>query len=365
MPMLGRTLSVIGGLAGCMHTALQAQSGAHGGPRLEVVDSLVLEESESTFVGRVKGVAVSRRGHVFVSDAANWTLHEFDGSGRWLRAYGRRGQGPGEFTSPGPVVLAGDTAVIIDGGTKLQAFDTRTGKLIWEKLVPARMIRALAWNRGSVTFNSVVGRDSSHHTLLASLDVRTGNVRFGVPLFEPLGRNIGIDMTWSTPAFTYFGRDSIALAFNANSDFLYLGTLASTRFDSIHVAAVRRRGRLKPEILHKAETNPRSMTLEEQFQPSVPWVVGQLSSGLFVYGAFDPGITRGRLIGQLYASLVDRRAHRACVDALVPVPSDPAPWATMSGDTLMVLSQDEDARGQPRAILRKMLVRSDGCRWFE
>lgn len=101
-------------------------------PHVREVGATVLHETDSVFVGRPFGITLSPRGDLFVSDGANWTVLQFDGAGRFVRSFGKRGRGPGEFTSPGPLTITGDTLVVF-GGIKLQAFGVKTGELLWER----------------------------------------------------------------------------------------------------------------------------------------------------------------------------------------------------------------------------------------
>lgn len=80
--------------------------------------------------GDVVGMAVDEDGRIFVLDAMLSRVSVFDRNGRFVRAIGRKGSGPGEFTRPhGDVMRAGngialahDTIFVLE--QRLQAFDT-------------------------------------------------------------------------------------------------------------------------------------------------------------------------------------------------------------------------------------------------
>lgn len=75
-------------------------------------------------------------------------------------------------------------------------------------------------------------------------------------------------------------------------------------------------------------------------------------------------VNQTRLGGQLFLSVIDWRAHRACVDARVPVPADPQALVTFRGDTLMVLVQDI-VGDKAVAVVRKYRVDTRRCEWRE
>lgn len=346
---------------------LLAQSVARGGiqsPILLAVDSVDLIENDSQFVGRSIGFAVSTRGNLYISDDLNTIVHEFSPRGDRLRSFGGRGRGPGEFTSVGFVATDADSGLIVDGGTYLHYFDLRSGKLKWQRLPPAKMIQAMLVHRGNIVVNAIVGRDPSRAVSLASVRSLEDAARYGGPLPAPLGRSPVVDQSFGVLQFTFFNRDSLAVAVTASSDFLFFGLFDSPRFDSVHVARSKRRGGLSSQVLAKFLTNPASVTAVDLFQPSTPWALAALSSGDFAYVTLDPELTNNRITGPLYVSIVDARSRRTCPDARVPVPTDPQPRVTFRADTLFVLSQDETADKKPRTTLRKFMIRTENCRWL-
>lgn len=67
-----------------------------------------------TEFSNVVGVVRLRDGRIAVANAATHEIRLFDSSGRFLRALGRRGRGPGEFTSPGGMRRVADTLIGVD-----------------------------------------------------------------------------------------------------------------------------------------------------------------------------------------------------------------------------------------------------------
>lgn len=81
------------------------------------------------------GVAVARNGDIFVSDGHGGTTNArvmvFDKRGRFLRTWGTRGSGPGEFGEPHAIALDARERVIVADRThgRLQVFD-KEGRFI-------------------------------------------------------------------------------------------------------------------------------------------------------------------------------------------------------------------------------------------
>ena len=68
----------------------------------------VLEGSEVESFGAIQGVAVGADGSILVLDYQGPVLRQFDSTGRYLRDFGRRGQGPGEYQQRGWGLVVGN-----------------------------------------------------------------------------------------------------------------------------------------------------------------------------------------------------------------------------------------------------------------
>lgn len=78
---------------------------------------------------RITAMAVDESGRIFVGDGSS-TIREFDASGDFVRRFGQRGDGPGEFQWPGRIFRSGDTTAVSDSRLyRLTMFDD-TGALI-------------------------------------------------------------------------------------------------------------------------------------------------------------------------------------------------------------------------------------------
>ncbi len=85
--------------------------------------------ADATHFNAPTGVAVARNGDIFVSDGHGGTTNArvvvFDTRGRFLRTWGTRGSGPGEFGEPHAIALDARERVIVADRTngRLQVFD--------------------------------------------------------------------------------------------------------------------------------------------------------------------------------------------------------------------------------------------------
>lgn len=77
------------------------------------------------------GVAVDAAGSVYVSDWGNHRVEKFDRGGRFVRALGRFGSGPGQFNQPGALAtdVAGNLYVLDRKNYRIQKFD-RNGRFL-------------------------------------------------------------------------------------------------------------------------------------------------------------------------------------------------------------------------------------------
>ena len=102
------------------------------GPTLIQVDSVVLQESEDHYIGQPGEMILGPRGSFVVIDFFAANAIRFDGAGRPIRTFGRRGQGPGEFYQIGVGgFVSGGVVGITDGQPpemQIEFFDWDSGE---------------------------------------------------------------------------------------------------------------------------------------------------------------------------------------------------------------------------------------------
>jgi len=79
--------------------------------------------ADEAVLGRPLALAFSE-GELFVADAQDCAVKVFSADGRFVRAFGRKGRGPGELSFPSGVAVAGRTVRVADKlNSRIQAFD--------------------------------------------------------------------------------------------------------------------------------------------------------------------------------------------------------------------------------------------------
>ncbi|MEJ7811846.1 MAG: 6-bladed beta-propeller [Gemmatimonadaceae bacterium] len=86
--------------------------------------------------GHVIGVAASRSGQIYVLDILERNVKVFDASGKFLRTFGRPGQGPGEFELPGDLRLSDSTVNVTDVTLRRVSSFTLDGKHLRTQRLP-------------------------------------------------------------------------------------------------------------------------------------------------------------------------------------------------------------------------------------
>jgi hypothetical protein len=87
---------------------------------------------------RIGPIAVDAKGTIFVSDGGGLTIRVFTPQGEFVRQFGRRGQGPGEFTAVHRLWFAGDSLMVTDRSARRATMFAKTGTTVesWDLRLP-------------------------------------------------------------------------------------------------------------------------------------------------------------------------------------------------------------------------------------
>jgi len=134
---------------------------------------------------RVSAMAIDDENNIYVVDAGHAEVRVFDAAGTFLRRFGRRGRGPGEFEFPSGIWAHGDTVFVADTRLiRMSIFDrtgrdagtiplggVRAGRVFPVRPVPGGWI-ALPWEvpAGFPYEHGVVRNDTSRIVWTASLE---------------------------------------------------------------------------------------------------------------------------------------------------------------------------------------------------
>jgi len=92
---------------------------------LEEELSIGNDDDENFLFYRVRDIAVDYRGNIYIADMSNCRIQKFSKFGKFLKTFGRRGQGPGEFEAPRKVRIHSETGdvYVLDGTYSIEVFD--------------------------------------------------------------------------------------------------------------------------------------------------------------------------------------------------------------------------------------------------
>lgn len=349
--------------------------------RLHAADSVVLQETDSIFLGNPgASFSVAPDGSMYIPDYSANRLVVFSASGELVRTLGRTGEGPAEFRMVGAFGLATDRTVIhIDAGARrLNVFDRRSGS--FRRSIPYDGYMSWIWrDREAYVFGLVDHARSLAVVALAAREVdepasdsstaRLTAESFGTPpeyVAYPILRQ------WNDAKVVRSG-DTTVVAFGGLS-YLVREIASVGRRDTIGVPACARRGSPKAVLdrwFRQSPKTPRAAAkLAERTDQALSGAGGlwRLKNGQFLVWYQDPVLeSGGRLLkGTAFLSLLSPDLGRACVDARVEAPGIGRPRVSFHEDSVLVLDQVVPAEGPPRAVtvVRKYTVETGACSWL-
>ncbi|MCC6931235.1 MAG: hypothetical protein IT359_19760 [Gemmatimonadaceae bacterium] len=323
-----------------------------------MIDSVDLLERDGVFVSKPNDVLVLPNHDLLVSDVAVGSVLRFSSRGELLGRLGRRGRGPGEFVSPGWMARASDSVLLVQNAPafRIEAFDLRAGTWLWGRRFEAKTTTGLAARENDVLLGLL---DAQRKTSFVEFpDSSSALLYRGRLPADAHADPLLTDAFRLTQLAARGGR--IAQAFEV-SNWIYLFDATAASVDSFHIVVARRKG--APVRLLPLLRSNQQLAMKAVNHVSQPVALGWLNDALLGLVTVDPDRTSVRYRGQAFVSVVDLNARRACVDAPLDVPSDPAPVATFAGDTLFVVYQDIGTTGAAVTRVRRMKVGLGQCSW--
>ncbi len=326
-------------------------------PLLVLVDSVVLAESDSSYVAGTSGLAVAPDGSFFVSDHMAKRVHVFRRDGRFLRSIGRPGRGPGEFGGPSDLAFDGDSLLyVVDSWGEIEVFDPRTAVHLGAYRVP-RQPNTIAVSSGRLFAGHA---DSVDGGSVARVVSDTTGIEATGPFPEILRDPVLFPMFHSV-ALGMRG-DTAATAFHV-TDYLYLSEVSGRVLDSIRVPKRRRNGARPDRLRSLARTPSEELGAAAFWGSSLPTDLHWMPGERLALVSSDRGMVEGRWIDSSFVSVVDRRTRGSCVDARVPGPTEPAVSMGFRGDTLFVVSQEVTGDTRASTVVRWYRIDTGACRW--
>jgi hypothetical protein len=360
---------------GCGDGETPDDSNIGNGPKLIRLDSTVLAESDSTFLGKpVLSFAVDSTGQLYIGDAFASRLFRYRRDGALDLAIGRRGDGPGEFRNLIGGTFLVDSFVIQPAGLDLVVFNRHTGAYIGRQRL----------QMGYFTQGILAGRQ----LLLANFEyaAKKGIISIRGDSFfeavrgesrEPLSSNL-IPLPAEYSRYPELGNSnwSEVAAWNdtvlsgyAALPYLTVNRGDGTPLDTITIPTRRRRG-FPPgsyQIFRKGTT---ASTNEQARAISILQALWRLPNGNLIVGYRDSWTTGvgadEHYFGRIWLTILARDLKRACVDVEVPFPGTDWPRLGFQGDTIYALDQVGYGNGDSlrvASIVYRYLLSEKRCTW--
>ncbi len=302
------------------------------GAQLVMLDSVRLMETDSNYIGRASGVAVDTSGAIFVADVLSARLLEFASDGRFMRAYGRKGSGPGELRKPVGIMLLGDSLVGVgnSGSNSPVVFDRRTGNWVATGRVGGYIFAGQ--QVGDSIWLAVLSKKRS--TSLASWRIGADTMHY----FGPVPREYTeSDNLWTSNPFGPFvaWQDTVALGFATLNQILIMDGDGAV-VDSVNPPVARRRG-VPPNLVEEYAKHRR---LEYYTQlASLLMQVGHTSDGRLILVHHDMNHDGDRFWSTAYVTLVSADRKSACLDARIDLSPDAQSYTAIVGDGVATYEQ--------------------------
>ena len=305
--VVSAALFAVGVVLGCDRDREKGSSDpqSQDGPTLVLLDSVTLAESDSLYVGLPAWIHAAPDGTYLIPDPQTAAVYHFAGDGRYVKRFGRRGKGPGEFSSPGRIALDDSLVYVSDEGL-LEVFNYRTGEYVRQLRTGKVWINSLTAKNGRVFFDAV---DRVRRSTVAAVGPHD-TIKAGGPFPPPLGRSQILDQFLAYTHIAALGGDTIAVAVQNNTSIL-VGSFDAGTFTAHNVPARVRRGAPDELIATISDDNP-APAQNALYKLSVPSAIGRLPNGQLAYIAADEELVEGGLSARLYVSVIEPKTRKVC-----------------------------------------------------
>ena len=327
---------------------------------LRPIDSVRIAETNSLLLSRPNRLVVGNRGHYFVADAAESRVLEITPSGTIVRAFGRKGSGPGEFQAPGSLAVSGDSllAVMDVSLGRVALFDIRTGRYKSGFPLAAGLPSPTLRIQGASVFSGRLQSDL--RSAVVELSFKGDQVSMEGMIPAVLRAHPEFVPLFGAVIFAQAGTDTYALFEVSQS--LFRWKRGAHAGDEVPIPVVHRKG-VKPGLFESLSRDP-SKGETIAFDRSLPFVLEVIRPNVLGLVTLDGTLTKNGFSGTYFVTVIDLSLRRVCADLEVPAPHDPRPLVAFSGDTLVVLQQGADPTGQPASAIRRFRIVTDGCAWL-
>lgn len=340
------------------------------GPDLRLVDSIILQEADTAFLGRLPHTfTVDDAGSIYIADRAADRLMRFRRDGALDAVIGKHGNGPGEFNRIVGVTMPLDSILVERlEGTRLVVLDSRTGVELrrlqsagrinsWARAGPDLVLGFLA--PGTKRAVAVIPIES----LLSGGDELIPD-QVGLPdlyrQYQHLLTMASVEVAaWTDTVLVGFGPANLVVrhAISGGTD------------DTIRVPVRARRG--MPGTGIATFNDPAINPYDAVSTLSMLMSVWRMSQGRVLLwhqdeSADDPSTPRPRFLGTAFLTVLSPGLDQACVDGELTAPGTGLPRLTLHADTLYSLDQviDQPGLDSVRTVIRRYVIDDQPCDWL-
>jgi hypothetical protein len=358
---------------GCASGNRPKEYGAAGGPTLRLLDSIILQEPDSLFIGLIRqGIAVDEIGNLFVGSATFRAVLRFDREGRLTGSYHLD-----EYSGPssvGPVVFAGDSMVIVSDSraSRLAIFRSSDGQSPTTRRYRGYM-GSVALVGGMMWFGNLSASQQRIAGAVVLADLISADSQAVTGLLQPTLIEVPeeferySELVMGSQVLVNVTDGMLVVGFSA-LNLLMRMSLTSGHLDTIQPPRRLRRG-VSTQALRKYFVKRRFRYDLALGSISVTDGLWRRPNGQLVLVHMDSRayMKEGRLVGVSatpFVSLLTPDLARACVDGLIEAPEAARPAVAILGDTLYVVDQRTKAGGSSsETVLRRFLIDESTCSW--
>lgn len=341
-------------------------------PRLTLLDSIPLEESDSLYLGRPAAMFhAAPSGQLYVPDAGNNRLVVYSPDGRIDRVIGGPGRGPGEFTAIGFATLAVGNEVWQDDYQRRRVTRFGPDEAPPREAVYQGRLSSLQQTGGWI-WAGVTNHDAKKGIAKLSIDGAVDSIHAVLVALPSEYEQYPLLRYWDTIMMAV-SADTMLVGFGGVQYFVRYDTSGTPR-DTVTVPVCSRQGSPQ-DILERGFSRPASNAREQaeqtELQARISALHGlwRLQDGTYLIWHQDPqrdpdGIPRA--LG--YLTVLSPDLSRACVDAPLPAPGSGRTILTAANGEILLLDQvvqDSPNRPSVRTVVRRFRISTEGCRWSE
>jgi len=342
------------------------------GPALVAVDSILLPEEDTAYIGRPRGVIVDPHdGSFLVADLFSKRVLRFARDGSLIQVYGRPGEGPGEFQTAGSTFLLDDTTLVVHD-TRLQRlslFDRRSGAFRASRQLPMLVGTSLPVVSDDGVWFPVADPGQTNYASIAHWDYRRDTITYLGPMPAEYRESIeGGNWIYANSllqgVLTSLG-DTLIRGWMSRNELVLLSR-DGTVLDTVDLPVVRRRG--VPENIRYL-FDVENISFRERLElNSALMQMHAIGDGRLAFTHHDRHVLEllpmPIMAAEVWVGVLSADLKRACVDTKLPVSMDARSMETFRGDTLFQLDRRIVGDDHLETWIRMFIIDASQCDWI-